>query len=221
MVAGTTDIASVGSKESFRKECFERTVVTMPEDLAPHLVDDARALRALAHPVRLALIEHLTIGGPLTATEASELVGESPSSCSFHLRQLARYGFVEETGEGTGRRRPWRVTRIGIDFDPDAADPAVRRASTEVTRLFRERQIGRYEAWRAARSTWPEAWRQAAVDAEYAFWLTPEELASLGTELHERLLALGRQRLGDPASRPAGSVPVEMLLLAYPMGDPA
>ena len=101
--------------------------MTTPEySDGPRLVDDVRALRALAHPVRLALIEHLLIDGPLTATEASELVGESPSSCSFHLRQLAKYGFVEETGEGTGRRRPWRITRIGLDVDPHAADPAVR-----------------------------------------------------------------------------------------------
>lgn len=186
----------------------------------PRLVDDVRSLRALAHPVRLALIEHLAVDGPLTATEASELVGESPSSCSFHLRQLAKYGFVEETGEGTGRRRPWRVTRLGLDFDPDAADPAVGRASAEVARLLRERQMDRYRAWRAARASWPEVWRRAAVDSEFAFWLTPDELRALGTELIERLYALGRERLADPAARPEGSAPVELLLFAYPMGDP-
>jgi DNA-binding transcriptional ArsR family regulator len=194
--------------------------MTAAEDEGPRLVDDVRALRALAHPVRLALIEHLTVDGPLTATEASALVGESPSSCSFHLRQLAKYGFVEETGEGTGRRRPWRITRIGMSFDPEAADPAVRRAGTEVTRMLRDRQLNRYRRWLATRSTWPEAWRQAAVDTEYAFWVTPEELDALGEELHERLFALGRSRLGDPSSRPEGSMPVELLLFAYPTGEP-
>lgn len=195
--------------------------MTAPEQQdSPRLVDDVRALRALAHPVRLALIEHLLIDGPLTATEASELVGESPSSCSFHLRQLAKYGFVEETGDGTGRRRPWRITRIGLDFDPHAADPAVGRASAEVARLFRDRQLDRYRGWMATRSSWPEAWRRAAVDNEYAFWLTPEELHTLGEELSTRLLALGRERLVDPAIRPEGSVPVELLLFAYPMGEP-
>jgi DNA-binding transcriptional ArsR family regulator len=183
----------------------------------PRIVDDVRALRALAHPVRLALIEHLTVEGPLTATEASSLVGESPSSCSFHLRQLAKYGFVEETGEGTGRRRPWRVTRLGMRLDPDAADPAVARAGLEVGALLRDRQLERYRRWRATRAAWPEDWRRAAVDGEFAFWLTPDELAGLGAELEERLLAIGRERLADPALRPEGALPVELLLLAHPM----
>ena len=71
-------------------------------------VSDARTFRALGHPVRLALLETLVIEGPLTATEAAEQIGESPTTCSFHLRQLARYGFVEEAGGGKGRARPWR-----------------------------------------------------------------------------------------------------------------
>jgi DNA-binding transcriptional ArsR family regulator len=208
----------------FRKKTFEGTVKVVtsePEQDGPRLVDDVRALRALAHPVRLALIEHLGIEGPLTATEASELVGESPSSCSFHLRQLAKYGFVEETGEGSGRRRPWRLTRLGISFDPEAADPAVGRASSEVARLFRDRQLDRYHGWRAARAAWPQEWRRAAIDSEYAFWLTSEELESLGEELSARLFALAKERLADPAKRPPGSVPVELLLLGYPMGEPS
>ena len=53
-------------------------------------------MRALAHPVRLALLEVLADAGQLTATEAGERIGESPANASFHLRQLAKYGFVEE-----------------------------------------------------------------------------------------------------------------------------
>ena len=62
-------------------------------------------MRALAHPLRIELIEQLTFRGPLTATQCAALVGESPSSCSFHLRMLAKYGFVEEAAGGTGRQR--------------------------------------------------------------------------------------------------------------------
>ena len=58
-------------------------------------VTDAKTMRALAHPVRISLIELLIIAGPMTATQAAEKIGESPSTCSFHLRQLAKYGFVE------------------------------------------------------------------------------------------------------------------------------
>ncbi|MGN6743151.1 MAG: ArsR/SmtB family transcription factor [Amnibacterium sp.] len=187
------------------------------EDDGPRRIEDATTLRALAHPVRLALIEHLTVRGPLTATEAAELVGESPSACSFHLRQLAKYGFVEEAGQGAGRRRPWRITSIGMTIDSDAGDPAARRAGAEVVRLLRDRQLERYRRWAAERASWPEQWRRAAIDDEYAFWVTPEELDALHEELGARLFALGRERLSDPASRPPGALPVELLLLAYPI----
>jgi DNA-binding transcriptional ArsR family regulator len=195
--------------------------MTSQEDPAPgpRQIDDAVTLRALAHPVRLALIEHLSIRGPLTATEAAQLVGESPSACSFHLRQLAKYGFVEEAGDGTGRRRPWRMTRIGMAVDPDAPDPAARRAGAEVVALLRSRQLERYRRWTRERADWPEAWRRAAIDDEYAFWVTPEELDALHEELGARLFALGKARLSDPASRPEGALPVELLLLAHPMEE--
>ena len=75
---------------------------------------DAKAMRAVAHPVRMALIELFGYHETLTATQASEFLGESPANCAFHLRTLAKYGFVREAGGGKGRERPWRlVNQIG------------------------------------------------------------------------------------------------------------
>ena len=62
----------------------------------PLEISDPRALRALAHPARLSLLQHLVLDGPATATECAEVAGLSPSACSYHLRALARYGFVDE-----------------------------------------------------------------------------------------------------------------------------
>src|SRR6202020_16347 len=73
---------------------------------------DPKALRALAHPIRMSLVGMLRVHGPLTATKAAELLGESSASCSFHLRQLAKYGLVEEAGGGKGREGPWRATTM-------------------------------------------------------------------------------------------------------------
>jgi DNA-binding transcriptional ArsR family regulator len=86
----------------------------MPLDKDPAIEDvrritDATTLRALAHPVRIAIIETLSLEGALTATEVGERIGESPTTCSFHLRQLAKYHFVEEAGGGKGRARPWKM----------------------------------------------------------------------------------------------------------------
>ena len=84
----------------------------MSSEDRPHLaLTDPRMIRAIAHPVRMALIEAMeqTESRTITATQASELLGESPANCAFHLRTLAKYGFVEEAGGGRGRERPWRA----------------------------------------------------------------------------------------------------------------
>ena len=75
-------------------------------------IADARVLRALAHPVRTAILSRLHVG-PATATECSEAVGESPSACSYHLRKLAELDFVEEADSSDGRERPWKVKVTG------------------------------------------------------------------------------------------------------------
>ena len=102
-------------------------------------ITDVRTMRALAHPVRIALLEVLTLGGAMTATEAGERIGETPTTCSFHLRQRAKYGLVEEAGGGKGRARPWRVTSIGYSLNSVHDDPEAEIASNAVLRLWRER----------------------------------------------------------------------------------
>jgi predicted transcriptional regulator len=72
-------------------------------------ITDPKALRALAHPIRMSLIGLLRTEGPLTATKAAELLGESSATTSFHLRQLAKYGMAEEAAGGNGRERPWQA----------------------------------------------------------------------------------------------------------------
>lgn len=73
---------------------------------------DPKAMRALAHPTRLSIF-HTLVDGPTTATRCAEAVGESPSSCSYHLRMLAEQGFVEEIESSDGRERLWRLVRRG------------------------------------------------------------------------------------------------------------
>ena len=192
-----------------------------PDDLPLRRISDARTLRALTHPIRVALIEMLSIRGPMTATEAGERLGESPASCSFHLRQLARYGFVEEAGGGKGRARPWRMTQIGMTFSSVHADPETQVAAAALWRLIRGRQVARYETWRQSQASYPDAWREAGIDMENVLWVTPEELDALGRRLGDELITLYRDRLTDPAQRPEGSLPVELLVLGYPIEPPA
>ncbi|MGH9302849.1 MAG: winged helix-turn-helix domain-containing protein [Acidimicrobiales bacterium] len=183
-------------------------------------VNDARTLRALAHPVRIALLEVLTLRGPLTATEAGEEIGESPTTCSFHLRQLAKYGFVEEAGGGRGRSRPWRMTSLGMQLSSAGGGPEAEVALAAVTSLLRERQLSRYRSWLGTRASYPKAWRDAATESEYILYVTAGELEELGRELSELLLGCFGERLSDPKTRPAGSLPVEVLLVSYPLAPP-
>lgn len=181
---------------------------------------DARTLRALAHPVRIALIEALSTEGPLTATEVGERIGESPTTCSFHLRQLAKYGFVEEAGGGKGRARPWRMTSVGFSFASAHDDPETEIAAAGLSRLLRERQLGRYQAWLNTRASFPREWREAADDSEFAFYLTPAELSQLNEEVMAVLQYRFMERLTDRSKRPPGSALVELLVLSYPVALP-
>jgi DNA-binding transcriptional ArsR family regulator len=183
-------------------------------------VEDAREFRALAHPVRIALIEALTIDGPMTATEAAERIGETPTTCSFHLRRLAQFGFVEEAGGGKGRARPWRMTRLGMRADAVQADPEVAIAADAVTRLARDRQLTRYQTWIDTQPSYPDAWREAAAETDLIFWLTSEELRELTLELHQVLERHLDGRLTDPTQRPPGALPVELLLFSFPVRPP-
>ena len=180
-------------------------------------VSDARTMRALAHPVRLALLETLELAGPLTATQAGERIGESPTTCSFHLRQLAKYGFVEEAGGGSGRARPWQLSARGMRFSTDHDDPETSLAAGTLARMLRERQLDRYRSWLETRGSYPQAWRNAAENSEFVMWMTTDELRQLNKELVDMLVPRFRDRQTDPDARPPNALPVELLIFSYPM----
>jgi DNA-binding transcriptional ArsR family regulator len=192
------------------------------EDNRPEIrqLTDAQTMRALAHPVRIALLEALTLEGPKTATEVGELIGESPTTCSFHLRQLARYGMVEEAGGGKGRARPWKASSLGFSFASSHDEPERDVAASALVHLIRERQLGRYREWIETRATFPREWRDAAGNSEYLCYLTVDELAQLNADLAALLADRFVERLKHPANRPEGSVPVEVLLFSYPLRPP-
>jgi predicted ArsR family transcriptional regulator len=197
---------------------LDKTTPTAPGD-KPELreVSDARTMRALAHPVRLALIETLNLAGPLTATQAGERIGESPTTCSFHLRQLAKYGFVEEAGGGSGRSRPWQLSARGMRFSTEHEDPETNLAASTLAGMLRDRQLDRYRRWVESRGSFPQAWRDVAEQSDFVIWMTADELKQLNAELVEMLVPRFRDRQTDPAARPAGALPVELLVLSYPL----
>jgi DNA-binding transcriptional ArsR family regulator len=197
----------------------ERTAADSPsKDLRQ--VTDAQTMRALAHPVRIALLEALGLQGAMTATEVGELIGESPTTCSFHLRQLARYGFVEEAGGGKGRARPWRMSSSGLRMAGAHDDTETELAAGALVRMIRDRQLDRYRAWRETKASYPLQWQEAADDSEFLLFLTAAELKQLGDEFSDLLLSRYPDRITNPSRRPAGALPVELVVMSYPISFP-
>jgi DNA-binding transcriptional ArsR family regulator len=193
-----------------------------PEDQTSNAlrdVSDPKTLRALTHPVRLALLEALALEGPLTATVAGELIGESPTTCSFHFRQLAKYGFVEEADSGPGRQRPWKVANVGMRFSDVTEDPETSVAAKSLERMVFDRALKRLSNYIDAKASFPKDWQEASQNAEMILWVTPAELEAVTKEV---LGIFGRflDRISDPSARTDGSLPVEALLFMYPVRLP-
>ena len=186
-------------------------------------VSDAAALKALAHPVRIALLEALVTEGPMTASAAAAHLGESPSNCSWHLRKLAEHGFVREARGGTGRNRPWQAVSEALEWgsgseqEEAVADQSGRLAADALTDMLVERELQRLRAARAARDSEPPAWREATGLVQSQLWLTANEATQLQGELTELLLRHA-DRSRQPDRRPAGARLVSLVGWLVPSG---
>jgi hypothetical protein len=169
-------------------------------------VQDVRSIRALAHPLRLELLDLLRFEGLSTATLLARRTGESTGATSYHLRQLARYGYVEED-QTPGRERWWRYRERRPVVSGHGAD--MRRLVAEL--LSREAHaVDRFLAERPRMADWD----QAAFFQSRALRLTAAELDELRVEI-ERVLA--RYRLADADDPPADALPVRVMAFGYPV----
>ncbi|HEY1175457.1 MAG TPA: winged helix-turn-helix domain-containing protein [Phytomonospora sp.] len=162
---------------------------------------DARRIRGIAHPLRVRILDLLRRGGPATATGLAERLGQSTGATSYHLRQLATYGFVvEDPDRGTARERWWkavhRSTVLNEDSDVDPADAeAYLRAVVDATAARSHRFVNELHAL-------PDAWRGAFTFNNVSLRLTPEESLRL---LEEVTAVLDRYRRFDAADVPEGA----------------
>ncbi|OKI66820.1 winged helix-turn-helix domain-containing protein [Micromonospora sp. CB01531] len=184
----------------------------------PREITDVDTLRALAHPLRLRILDAVGLYGPLTATEVAERVGESPANCSWHLRQLARYGFVAEAGGGTGRQRPWRLVTDGHRWGEGEESPELARAGDAAAQILLDLEYRKLRDWMAVRRQQSPAWRDAGFFNQFIGWYTADELGELKEELRS-LFGRRLDRLTDPAARPPGSRPVRLMAWGVPEVD--
>jgi predicted ArsR family transcriptional regulator len=178
-------------------------------------LDNATALRAYAHPVRMKLILALRTRGPLTATQAARLLGESSGTCSFHLRQLAKYGLVEETGDGTGREKPWRATTTSTGWDEVQKTPEATAAASALSEVLAESYFAQLMRWLEARPGESEEWQRAAFIGDRLLWVTADELAEIGRDL-AAIVDRYFERQVKPELRPPGARLATYLHLGFP-----
>jgi DNA-binding transcriptional ArsR family regulator len=146
------------------------------------------ALRALGHPTRLRILARLQLRGDSTATECAAEVGESASSCSYHLRTLAKHGFVEQVPTEDGRERRWHARVASVDFEAGAeADEEFQAASALARAALLELSDDTVRDYLTHERSLSAAWREAASFLQTAIVATPSELEEITHRIQEAL----------------------------------
>ena len=174
-------------------------------------ITDVRVLRALANPIRYRILGHLMSSGAQTASECAAVVGATPSNCSYHLRELERFGLVEraagDEAAPDGRDRPWRTTVTGYGTGPsDAAasagdaDPAAIVAAQALSHLGVDDNAALAHAAVDAHAAQPPAWQSAEIMSTYGLLVSADELKTLAAAV-DRVLRpyIGLTRPEAPA----------------------
>jgi Helix-turn-helix domain len=186
----------------------------------PVRMTDPKMMRALAHPARIAIWTHIGMRGPATATECAEVAGLSPSACSYHLRTLARYGFVEEdrAAAADGRERPWRAKLLAFTMEerPDRP-PAERVASQLLVENFRAGAEEIRTRYLDRKSEYPMGWQAASGELFSVAHVTPQELNELRAKVLEVMAPYVRL---EEAERSPGALPVRLMLDMFPWFGP-
>jgi DNA-binding transcriptional ArsR family regulator len=181
-------------------------------DPAKDVALDARTLRGLAHPVRVRILSSLREEGPATATGLADRLGESTGTTSYHLRQLAAHGFVEDDPDrGVGRERWWRSVHRATysDLTGPGADEQTRQLSEEHLRGVTEMHALRMRDWMAERPGMPEPWRHLDAIGGAPLLLTPDEMRELAARIAELVLTCRRDDPDVPAPEGARRVFVQ------------
>jgi predicted ArsR family transcriptional regulator len=198
----------------------------MARDTGPEtgrrVITDVAALRVLAHPERSAILKLLMSGRSRTATECAAVVGLSPSACSYHLRELERFGFVERDdtdGSADRRTRLWRAAAVGFALGsarPSEASPSERAVHAAVmgADLVENDRLAR--EFVAKIDELPATWQDAATFATYELVLTTDELDHLTRAVDELLRP---HRAGVKPSDPSASRTVHVVFHAFPRMD--
>ena len=185
------------------------------------MIDDPITIRALAHPLRHDLMSIIGRLGQATTADAARELGISHGQASHHLRQLAKYGFVEQVKGRDHRERPWRMVATSYNWSR-ARDTAEGSVAVDVLeQMAAERTVEAFLGWQQRCRDWPQAWQEYAGIGESSVYLTQAELAGIAEAFNALLMRyIDKRPIDDVASRPEGSRAVTFTLFTVPGGEP-
>jgi len=181
---------------------------------------DGPALKALAHPLRMRIIATLRREGPATATTLARRLGESTGATSYHLRSLARAGFVTELADrGSGRERWWQAAQEMTSWQPEhfLDDPDERAAAQWFSGYLGRQAMEWIDEWIRDRERADPAWTAAADQSDYLVHMTPDQVRAMLTDVHEAILR--HHEAATAANETAGESdarPVRLLVYSLP-----
>lgn len=169
---------------------------------------DAAQLRALAHPLRLQLLQVLHAEGPATASQLGRRLGESSGATSYHLRALHRAGMVEEAEQRNARERWWQRTpeRLVIpnSVPPDASDverAELKAAHAQIESILVDRDETALGRWMEIRYDLPLEWQDAQWIGNFRMWATADEVRQFVATVLESVEPLRRAPESDDSER--------------------
>jgi len=154
-------------------------------------ITDPETLKALAQPLRRRLYRLLIQLGPSTVGVLAKKVEGDPGQISYHLRELAKHGFIEEAPElaRDKRERWWRAVPGSAGWDTaDFATPEARAIADQVKAQMLADEFERAIEWEKNRETWGKDWTRVATSSESNLFLTPEEAVAFNADLTEVLM---------------------------------
>jgi len=185
------------------------------------MLDDPLAIRAMAHPLRLELMSLIGRLGRATTADAARELGISHGLASHHLRQLAKYGFVEQVTGKDHREKPWRMTATSYNWRAATGTSEGTGAVDLLEQALAEQALERFLDWQQRRKGWPREWQEHTGIGNSTIYLTQAELADLAEAMDALVNRYANERpLDDVASRPPGALPVNLTLFAIPGSEP-
>lgn len=192
----------------------------MPRSPVPHpdnehvVLSDPRALRALAHPARAAVLDELYQGKVGTSSQLAALTGLTPSAMSYHLRALQRWGLVTTADSDDGRERPWKAAARGFSWagrDRSSSAPDV------VMNLYLDRLGRDLAAWRRVEPEAGDPWHDVSTVNRGFPYLTADELRELNEGVYQQVKRLVGRR--DADHHPEGARRVAYFFASAPLVD--